>query len=118
MPRGNAGLAQAGRNRLDPADQALLDAWDVEDPTGPEYDRSVASRLAGQPRPLEIWYELGDAYYHNGGLVGLDEPAAGCEPSLPTGLGHRLGGRRRFLGRAELAHRCGAALTTWWRSPR
>jgi tetratricopeptide (TPR) repeat protein len=67
-------LAQAGRNRLSPADRTLLDAWDIDDITGPEsIDRwETASRA--NPERAETWYELGDAYYHNGALVGLDAP--------------------------------------------
>jgi tetratricopeptide (TPR) repeat protein len=67
-------LAQAGRNRLDPADQALLDAWDVENATGPQYIERWRAASRANPDRAEIWYALGDAYYHLAGLVGLDDP--------------------------------------------
>jgi TolB-like protein len=67
-------LAQAGRNRLSPGDRTLLDAWDVVDPTGPEWLGKWQAAANAYPDRAETWYELGDAYYHNGGLVGLDDP--------------------------------------------
>ena len=69
-------LAQAGRNRLIPADRALLDAWDVENATGPQWIERWQAALRANPNRAEVWYALGDAYYHVGRLVGLDDPLA------------------------------------------
>jgi eukaryotic-like serine/threonine-protein kinase len=67
-------LAQAGRNRLSAADRTLLDAWDIDDITGPESIERWETASRANPERAETWYELGDAYYHNGALVGLQDP--------------------------------------------
>jgi len=67
-------LALAGRERLDPADRALLDIWTGPFVTGPErIDQRRAAAEAYPDRP-ETWYELGDAYYHQGLSVGVPDP--------------------------------------------
>jgi tetratricopeptide (TPR) repeat protein len=68
-------LAEAGRSRLSREDLAMLDAWPLitRFPTGPEYlDRWRAAAVA-YPDRAEVWYWLGDAYYHSGRAVGLDD---------------------------------------------
>jgi tetratricopeptide (TPR) repeat protein len=67
-------LAQAGRERLGPGDRALLDAWDMDDITGPRWIQAWQAAAQANPERAETWYELGDAYFHNGALVGLDNP--------------------------------------------
>ena len=67
-------LAHAGRNRLGPGDRALLDAWDLDDITGPQWIRGWQAASRAAPDRAEIWYELGDAYFHNGALVDLHDP--------------------------------------------
>jgi eukaryotic-like serine/threonine-protein kinase len=67
-------LAQAGRSRLSPGDQALLDAWDVDNVTGPQMIARWLTASQANPDRAEPWYQLGDAYYHNGRLIGLDDP--------------------------------------------
>jgi TolB-like protein len=67
-------LAQAGRDRLSQADRTLLDAWSMEDITGPDWIAAWQAASRAHPDRAEIWYELGDAYYHNGALVGLNDP--------------------------------------------
>jgi len=67
-------LAQAGRDRLGPGDRALLDAWDLEDITGPGWIQAWRAAAQANPERAETWYELGDAYFHNAALVGLDNP--------------------------------------------
>jgi hypothetical protein len=67
-------LAQAGRERLGPGDRALLDAWDMDDITGPRWIQAWQAAAQANPERAETWYELGDAYFHNGALVGLDDP--------------------------------------------
>jgi tetratricopeptide (TPR) repeat protein len=67
-------LALAGRERLDPADRALLDIWTGPFVTGPERIdqwRGVSVTYPDRPEP---WYELGDAYYHLGLSAGLANP--------------------------------------------
>jgi serine/threonine-protein kinase len=65
-------LAQAGEGRLSGGDRALLDVWTGPIPTGPEYlERWQAAASAFPDRP-EVWYWLGDAYFHNGRAVGVD----------------------------------------------
>jgi serine/threonine-protein kinase len=67
-------LALAGRDRLSPADRALLDLWTGPFPTGPDWFERLLSAAKAYPDRPEIWYELGDQYFHNGALVGLEEP--------------------------------------------
>ena len=67
-------LAQAGRDRLGPGDRALLDAWDMDDITGPRWIQAWQAAAQANPERAETWYELGDAYFHNAALVGLDNP--------------------------------------------
>jgi tetratricopeptide (TPR) repeat protein len=52
----------------------LLDAWAGPYPTGPEYLQRWQAASSAYPDRAETWYWLGDAYYHNGLLVGLDDP--------------------------------------------
>ena len=66
-------LAQSGRTRLGPGDRALLDAWDVEDITGPAWIQGWEAAARANPDRAETWYELGDAYYHFGAFVGLPD---------------------------------------------
>ena len=67
-------LALAGRDRLVPADRALLDVWADAYRTMPELIRPWRVAATAYPGRSEFWYGLGDAYYHYGGLVGLDDP--------------------------------------------
>jgi eukaryotic-like serine/threonine-protein kinase len=78
-------IAQAHRDQLSPADQALLDAWDVDDITGPESISGWEAASRANPRRAETWYELGDAYFHNGAVVGLDDPITLAAESFERG---------------------------------
>jgi tetratricopeptide (TPR) repeat protein len=70
-------LAWAGRERLSPADRAMLAAL-----AGPNYP-AASSRLeylAAEKRAVdeapdrpEAWYELGDRYYHDGQMLEIKE---------------------------------------------
>ena len=71
-------LAWAARDQLSPGDRALLVGQ-----AGPHYPawsspaeilsaREQAVALA--PERPEAWYQLGDMYYHQGALLGVDEP--------------------------------------------
>ena len=89
-------LAQAGRDRLGPGDQALLDAWDMDDITGPEWIQAGRRPSRANPDRAETWYELGDAYFHNGALVGLDDPC-GSRPRHSSGDGRSTRRTERIL---------------------
>ena len=67
-------LALAGRDRLDPADRALLDIWTGPFVTGPERIDQWRGVSVTYPDRSEPWYELGDAYYHLGLSAGLANP--------------------------------------------
>jgi tetratricopeptide (TPR) repeat protein len=66
-------LAQAGRDRLSSGDRALLDAWTGRLPTGPEYLQRWQAAVQAFPDRPEVWYWLGDAYFHNGRAIGVDD---------------------------------------------
>jgi tetratricopeptide (TPR) repeat protein len=68
-------LAEAGRSRLSREDLALLAAWPLitRFPTGPELIGRWRVAAEEYPDRAEIWYWLGDAYYHAGRGVGLDD---------------------------------------------
>ncbi len=82
-----ARLAQAGRSRLSSGDRALLDAWPSTGPvpTGPEYLHRWQKATEAYPDRAEVWYWLGDAYYHNGQMVGLDDPFGLAEQAFRRG---------------------------------
>jgi protein kinase-like protein len=67
-------LALAGRERLDPADRALLDIWTGPFVTGPQWIEQWQAASAAYPDRPETWYELGDVYYHQGLSVGIADP--------------------------------------------
>jgi serine/threonine-protein kinase len=66
-------LVQAGRERLSPGDRVLLDAFPGVGPypTGPEYLQRWEAAANAYPDRAEVWYWLGDAYYHNARMVGF-----------------------------------------------
>jgi len=83
--RGRA-VAWRWRERLSQRDRALLEAH-----IGPAYPRAstVRQRLAAteaalllSPDRVELWYELGDLYYHFGRLLGIDAWEARAERAL------------------------------------
>jgi len=67
-------LAVAGRSRLSPLDRALLDIWTGPFPSGPERIERLLTAARAYPERPEVWYDLGDQYFHNGALVGLEAP--------------------------------------------
>jgi hypothetical protein len=80
-------LVRAGRSRLSSGDRALLDAWPTTGPvpTGPEYLQRWQAAAAAYPERAEVWYWLGDAYYHNGVSLGLDDPFGLAEQAFQRG---------------------------------
>jgi TolB-like protein len=67
-------LAWAAVNQLGPADRALLDAWSHPFQTRPELFQRWQAAARAYPAEPEVWYGLGDAYYHYGMLGGLAAP--------------------------------------------
>jgi hypothetical protein len=67
-------LALRGRSRLSPADQALLDVWSAPFATTPERLLRWQEASRKFPERAEIWYGLGDTYYHEGMFAGLKDP--------------------------------------------
>jgi len=78
-------LARAGRARLEPGDQALVDVW--TDPLVDRIEHSRRWRAATEAYPdrAEIWYGAGDAYYHYGGLAGLRDPSSAAAEAFRRG---------------------------------
>ena len=64
-------LAWAGRDRLSPRDRAIIAPWMVP---GEEHLATAQLAVTALPESPEAWYELGDDYYHGGGLQGMDAP--------------------------------------------
>jgi hypothetical protein len=67
-------LALAGRERLAPSERALLDAWVRPGWTRPEVMQSWRAATTAYPDRADLWYGLGDFYYHEGFLAGLVNP--------------------------------------------
>ena len=67
-------LALANRERLAPAERTLLDAWVRPGYTRPDVIQSWRAATLAYPDRAEVWYWLGDVYYHEGMLAGLAEP--------------------------------------------
>ncbi len=67
-------LAQAGRERLGAGDRALLDVWSGPHPTAPEIFERWKAAADAYPDRAEMWYGLGDQYYHWGIRAGLQDP--------------------------------------------
>jgi tetratricopeptide (TPR) repeat protein len=65
-------LAWAWRSRLSPADHALLEVVIGQWSTASEMFEKWQSAVSAYPDRPEVWYGLGDAYYHWGALAGLD----------------------------------------------
>jgi eukaryotic-like serine/threonine-protein kinase len=78
-------LALAGRNRLSLSDRTILDVSTGQWSTGPEMFRKWSAAASAYPDRPDIWYGLGDSYYHWGGLVGVDEPLRRAEEAFHRG---------------------------------
>ena len=98
-------LALAGRHQLGRADQALLDIWTRPFSNLPEFFRAWSAAASAYPDRAEIWYQLGDAYYHHGGRAGLADPLGlaaeafqrGWRVDSVSGRQLRKGGRSEVL---------------------
>jgi tetratricopeptide (TPR) repeat protein len=67
-------FALAGRNQLGRGDRALLDIWTRPLSNLPEHFRGWSAAADAYPDRAEIWYQLGDAYYHHGARAGFEDP--------------------------------------------
>ncbi len=66
------GIARLGRDRLSPADKALLDASPAAWTSSTEGFAALHAAVSAYPERPEAWYALGDAHYHMGALSGED----------------------------------------------
>ena len=80
-----ARLAQAHRERLAPADRALLDALARSPTTAPELFAAWSEVVNRYPGRAEAWYALGDEYRATGRLAELDAPLGRAEDAYRSG---------------------------------
>jgi hypothetical protein len=71
----------------------LLDVWVNLRTTEPGEFQQWQAAVTAYPGRAELWYGLGDTYYHYGLMAGLDNPL-GLAPRRSSGDGDRLGERR------------------------
>jgi Protein kinase domain len=67
-------IALEGRERLGNTDRALLDAWSAPLLDAPGNFRRLEAAAAAAPDRPDVWYDLGDTYFHDGLLAGIDQP--------------------------------------------
>jgi serine/threonine-protein kinase len=77
--------ALAGRERLGSADRAFLDAWAGDFRDAPEMFRKWNAAVSAHPDRPEIWYWLGDAYFHLGALAGISDALGRAEAAFRRG---------------------------------
>ena len=77
--------ARRGRDRLNDADQALLMAMDGDLLDGPGMLARWDAAAAAYPDRPEMWYWLGDSYFHWGDLVGIPDARARAEVAFRRG---------------------------------
>jgi serine/threonine-protein kinase len=80
-----ARLARAGRERLGPADRTLLDVTIAQWSSAPEMFAKWRAAVSAYPDRPEVWYGLGDVYYHWGALAGLDGSLAQAADAFRRG---------------------------------
>ena len=113
-------LAWAGRDRLRPADKALVLAE-----VGPRYPAisTLAEHLQAWERAVDLapdqadrWYELGDMYFHEGPYLGIESSRRRASDAFRrsvaldsgTGAARAPGGDRERRGDTAEARRLGA----------
>ena len=83
-------LAQAHRDRLGPGEQALLEALEgprhPEPPSSAERIQAWENAVRQVPDDPDLWIQLGDAYFHVGGLAGVQEPFRRATEALNRAL--------------------------------
>jgi DNA-binding SARP family transcriptional activator/TolB-like protein len=114
----SAGLRVAHRNRdrLAPADRALLDVLTNQYQTTSDLFTRWNTVVQAYPDRPESWYGLGDAYFHWGRLAGFDGPFERAEDAFLRGwqldsstIGHRRSPQPQLVAEpimhmVELAH--------------
>ena len=78
-------LAMAGRDQLGQADRALLDAFAVEPQDTRQLFRIWNAAVTAYPNRPEIWYTLGDMWYHAGTLGGIPDALDRAEAAFRRG---------------------------------
>ena len=83
-------IAWRGRERLSPADRAILEAWvgrSYPRVPGKQELRALAEHATRVARPkAEAWYALGDNLYHFGALQGLEHAPERALTALDAGF--------------------------------
>ena len=78
-------VALAGRDRLSAADRTLLSAMEGDVPDAPDMLARWHAATAAYPHRPETWYSLGDAYFHWGGLAGIEDAVERAERAFRRG---------------------------------
>jgi tetratricopeptide (TPR) repeat protein len=131
-------LAWKHRDRLSPADRALLEVYlGNRWPAPPRFRDGIAAAerfVQVAPDNAEAWYELGDQLYHSGGLVGIPDahsrsaqafarslaldssfaPALEHRSSLALALGDTVGARQALALMLRLDSTSGWVASQRW----
>jgi tetratricopeptide (TPR) repeat protein len=83
-------LAWTHRDRLGPREQVLLKAMAgpryPDPPHSDERVRAMENAVRQVPDDPDLWINLGDAYFHDGALVGVEEPLQRAAEALNRAL--------------------------------
>ncbi|MCZ6756581.1 MAG: protein kinase, partial [Gemmatimonadetes bacterium] len=92
-------IARGLRERLGSRDSVLLDAADMRG-TYREWERRWNTATTVAPDRPEVWYELGDIWFHRGALIAIDDPlgrakshfhkALDLDPTFAPAIGHLM----------------------------
>ena len=96
--------ALAGRSQLGRGDRALLDIWTRPLSNLPDHFRGWSAAAGAYPDRAEIWYQLGDAYYHHGARAGFEDPLGLAADAFRRGWHVDSAGGRQLpvAGRSEV----------------
>jgi tetratricopeptide (TPR) repeat protein len=95
--------ALAGRDRLSPADRALLDASPAEWKSAPDMFARLNAAVRAFPQRPEAWYSLGDAHFHWGALAGEERWAERAADAFRRGWLLDSAGGASAMGNAPIA---------------
>ena len=83
-------LARTYRDRLGPREQVFLEALEgpryPEPPSSAERIQAWEKAVRQVPDDPDLWIQLGDAYFHDGGLAGVEEPLRRAAEALNRAL--------------------------------